>query len=181
MAAWKKWWVSFVMMLQVIIGIAVVSLWFYRDQTWMIPVNDWLHSPIGQSFSAGVAVFLIIVALTVIAIAVFRPTTTKQMTIAKDGANKVQIDQHAVEHSLTTSIAKFDLYNPVIKFKMHRNNRNADVTVHGMLSKRTNPKLIHTVLLQTIKENLKRDFDIDLNKLHIKLSPYSNKESVNIV
>ncbi len=64
---------------------------------------------------------------------------------------------------------------------MHRNNHNADVTIHGMMSNRTNPKLIHTVLLQTIKENLKRDFDIDLNKLHIKLSPYSNKESVNIV
>ena len=40
MAAWKKWWVSFVMMLQVIVGIVVVSLWFYRDQTWTIPVND---------------------------------------------------------------------------------------------------------------------------------------------
>ena len=92
MTAWKKWWISFVMMLQVIVGIVVVSLWFYRDQTWTIPVNDWLHSSIGQSFSAGVAVFLIIVALTVIAIAVFRPTTTKQMTIAKDGANKIQID-----------------------------------------------------------------------------------------
>ena len=50
MAAWKKWWVSFVMMLQVIVGIVVVSLWFYRDQTWTIPVNDWLYSPIGQSF-----------------------------------------------------------------------------------------------------------------------------------
>ena len=112
------------------------------------------YSSIGQSFSAGVAVFLIIVALTVIAIAVFRPTTTKQMTIAKDGANKIQIDQHAVEHSLTTSIAKFDLYNPVIKLKMHRNNHNADVTIHGMMSNRTNPKLIHTVLPRQLKKTL---------------------------
>src|SRR5699024_12091032 len=107
MAAWKKWWVSFVMMLQVIVGIVVVSLWFYRDQTWTIPVNDWLYSPIGQSFSAGVAVFLIIVALTVIAIAVFRPTTTKQMTIARDGANKVQIDR-SEEHTSELQ-SRFDL------------------------------------------------------------------------
>ncbi|MBC8744832.1 alkaline shock response membrane anchor protein AmaP [Lactobacillus sp. Marseille-P7033] len=181
MAAWKKWWISFAMLLQIIVGTVVVSLWFYHDQTWTIPVNDWLHSSTGQSFSAGVAMFLIIVALTVMAVAIFRPTTTKQMVIAKEGANKVQIDQQAVEHSLGTSIAKYDLYNPVIKLKMHRNNRKADVTVHGMLSNRTNPKLIHTVLLQTIKENLKQDFDIDLNKLHVKLSPYTDKKSVVVV
>lgn len=181
MAAWKKWWISFAMLLQIIVGTVVILLWVYRDEAWTIPVNDWLHSPVGQQFSAGVAVFLIIVALTVMAVAIFRPTTTKQMTIAKDGANKVQIDRQAVEHSLKTSIAKYDLYNPAIKLRMHRHNQKADVTVNGMLSSRTNPKMLHSAIQQTIRTDLKQRFNIDLNKLRISLDPYSDKKSVVIV
>lgn len=181
MTAWKKWWISFAMLLQIIVGTVVILLWVYRDQEWTIPINDWLHSPIGQQFSAGVAGFLIIVALTVMAVAIFRPTTTKQMTIAEDGANKVQVDRQAVEHSLTTSIAKYDLYNPAIKLRMHRHNHKADVVVNGMMSKRTNPQLLHSALLQTIKNDLKQGFNIDLNKLRVNLRPYNDKKSVVIV
>lgn len=181
MAAWKKWWISLAMLLQIIVGATVILLWVYRDQAWTIPINDWLHSPLGQQFAVGVATFLIIVALTVIAVTVFRPTTTKQLTIARDGAHKVQIDRQAVEHSLRTSIAQYNLYNPEIKLRMHRNDRKADVTVDGMLSNRTNPELLHSTLLQTIKTDLKQGFNIELNKLKVNLRPYTDKKSVVIV
>lgn len=181
MAAWKKWWITVAMLLQIFVGTTVALLWIFRNQTWTIPINDWLHSPLGQQLSAGIGIFLVVVALIVLAIALFRPTTSKQMTIAKEGASKVQIDRNAVEHSLKTSLAKFDLYNPAVKLRMHRHNRKADVTVHGMLSGRTNPELLHSVILQSVKGDLKGNFNIDLNKLRVKLQPYTDKKSVSIV
>lgn len=181
MAAWKKWWITIALLPQVIVSTVVILLWVYRTELWTVPINDWLHSPIGQQFAVGVAIYLIVIAIVTWAIAVFRPTTTKQMTIANDGANRVQIDRHAVEHSLKTSIAKYDLYNPDVKLKMHKHNQQADVTVKGMLSNRSTPQALHSAIQETIRTDLKQGFDIDLNRLRVNLKPYSDKETVAIV
>ena len=181
MAAWKKWWITIALLPQAIVGTVVILLWVYRTQLWTVPINDWLHSPLGQQFTVGIAIYLIVIAVITWAIAVFRPTTTKQMTIANDGAHRVQIDRHAVEHSLKTSIAQYDLYNPDVKLRMHKHDQLADVTVTGMLSNRTNPQVLQSAIQQTIKTDLKQGFDIDINRLRINLKPYSAKETVAIV
>ena len=84
MAAWKKWLVTIGMLLQGLIGGAIIMLWAFRSETWAQQIDNWLYSQYGQYTILALSGYLVFTALLTFAIAVFRPTTTSQLTIAKD-------------------------------------------------------------------------------------------------
>lgn len=89
--------------------------------------------------------------------------------------------RRGVENSIRLSLADFALYNPTTTVKLLKNRQAADVTVTGMLSGQSDPKLLKTVLSDTIEKNLQTNFAIGLRKLRVRLEPYSRKKAVTIV
>lgn len=181
MAAWKKWWVFFLFLVQVIIAGSVIVLWAFQDAHWARTALDWLFTAPGQITMVVLAGYLILVALVTIGVAVFRPTTTKKMTIVRNGSYRVNLDQAAVEKGLRMSLAPYEIYNTDAKVKMHRNSHRADVTVTGMLSERTNPVFLQSNIRHTVRNDLKSKFNIDLQKLKLDLKPYNHKQKVEIL
>ncbi|MDD6432286.1 MAG: alkaline shock response membrane anchor protein AmaP [Lactobacillaceae bacterium] len=181
MAAWKKWWAFWVFLIQALIAGSGIALWYFQDQTWAQGILSWLVTNPGQITMVVIAGYLVLLALVTIGIAIFRPTTTKKMTIVHDGPYKMHVDQAAVEKDLRLSLASYDLYNPDVKIKMHRSSQQADVTVGGMLSQRSNPQLLQRNIQHTIAQDLKHQFNIDLRKLKVNLKPYDNKQAVAII
>lgn len=181
MAAWKKWWAFWAFLVQALIAAGGILLWYFQDQTWARFVLGWLATEPGQITMVAIAGYLILVALVTIGIALFRPTTTKKMTIVHDGAYKMRVDQAAVEKNLRLALADYDLYNTDVKVKMHRNSQQADVTVDGMLSQRSNPQRLQGSIQRTIAHDLAEQFNIELRKLRVNLKPYNHKQSVAIV
>ncbi len=51
------------------------------------------------------------------------------MTIHRDHASKVQIDQKAVENNVRLTLGKYDLFNIEVKVKLLSNRKQADVVV----------------------------------------------------
>ncbi len=181
MAAWKKWWAFWAFLIQALVAGGGILLWYFQDQAWAQVALSWLATEPGQITMVVIAAYLVILALVTIGIAVFRPTTTKKMTIVHDGPYQMRVDQAAVEKNLRLSLADYDLYNTDVKVKMHRNSQRADVTVGGMLSQRSNPQLLQRNIQHTIARDLKQQFDIELRKLKVNLKPYSHKQSVAII
>lgn len=181
MAAWKKWLAFWAFLIQALVAGGGILLWYFQDQAWAQVVLGWLATTPGQVTMVVIASYLLLIALVTIGIAVFRPTTTKKMTIVHDGPYQMRVDQTAVEKNLCLALADYDLYNTDVKVKMHRNSQQADVTVGGMLSQRSNPQLLRRNIQHTIAQNLKQQFDIDLRKLKVNLKPYSHKQYVAIV
>lgn len=181
MTIWKKLGILLVMFLQIIVGAVVIMLWVYREQVWTIPLNDWLHSPLGQQFSAVIAAFLVVVGASIAGWTLYHPTTTEQIVIALDDQQTAIVDRSTIEHRLRTAIAKYDLYNPAIKLALHRQQASADVAIHGMLSHRTNASLLKRTILHTVEHQLKQDFNLELNELRVNLRPYQRKKPVKLI
>lgn len=93
MANWKKWWVTLAMLLQGLIGGIIISLWFFRHEPWTLGINQWLLTTPGQLTIIGLAGYLLLIAIIIIGIALFRPTTSKQLVIARNGARHISIDK----------------------------------------------------------------------------------------
>lgn len=181
MAAWKKWWVTLFFLVPALVAGAGILLWYFQDEFWAQLTLGWLASPPGQVTMVVFAAYLIVLAVATIGVAVFRPTTSRQMTIAHDGAYRVKVDQGAVEKNLRLSLAPYELYNADAKVKMHRNRRQADVTVAGMLSQRSDARQLQENIHHTIANDLKQQFNIELRKLKVNLTPYNHKQKVAIV
>lgn len=181
MAAWKKWWAFGAFLIQALIAGGGILLWYFQDQAWAQVARGWLATKPGQITMVVIAGYLVLLALVTIGIAVFRPTTTKKMTIVHDGPYQMRIDQAAVEKNLCLSLADYDLYNTDVKVKMHRNSQQADVTVDGMLSQRSNPELLQRSIQHQVAQDLKQQFNINLRKLRVNLRPYNHKQSVAII
>ncbi|VTX86359.1 alkaline shock response membrane anchor protein AmaP [Limosilactobacillus oris] len=64
---------------------------------------------------------------------------------------------------------------------MHRRHRQADVTITAMLSQRSDARHLRASLHHTIANDLKQQFNIDLRKLRVKLTPYDHQQKVAIV
>lgn len=181
MAAWQKWWVTLLFLIQALVAGGGILLWYFQREPEAQLILGWLATPPGQATMVGVAAYLIVLALGTIAAAVFRPTTVKQLTIVHDGAYQVKVDQGAVEKNLRLTLAPYELYNADAKVRMHKRRRQADVTITGMLSQRSEARHLRADLHRTIANDLKQQFDIDLRKLKVKLTPYNHKQKVAIV
>lgn len=181
MAAWQKWWVTLLFLIPALIAGSGILLWYFQSEAAAQLAINWLATPRGQLTLVVFAIYLIILAVGTIATAIFRPTTVKQLTIVRDGAYQVNIDRGAVEKSLRLSLAPYDLYNAAARVKMHRRHRQADVTITAMLSQRSDARHLRASLHHTIANNLKQQFNIDLRKLWVKLTPYDHQQKVAIV
>lgn len=181
MAAWKKWWVTWLLLIQALLAGGGILLWYFQDEQWARFTLGWLITPPGQITMVVIAAYLIVIAVVTIGVAIFRPTTSKQMTIAHNGAYRVKVDKGAVEKSLRFALASYDLYNADAKVKMHRNSQQADVTVNGMLSQRADARHLQHNIHHTIANDLKQQFNIDLRKLKVNLTPYNHKQKVAII
>lgn len=181
MAAWKKWFVTIGMLLQGLIGGAIIMLWAFRSETWAQQIDNWLYSEYGQYTILALSGYLIFTALLTLGIAIFRPTTSRQLTIAKDGASHLQIDRAAVENSVRHSIAHHEIYNPQTKVKLLKNRQMADVQVEGMMSSRTNLNLLQADIQSEIANNLENNYAIGLRKLKVNLKPYNHRDTVAVV
>ena len=180
-AAWKKWWVALLFLPQLLAGSGVILLWYFQNEQWARLTLNWLATDPGQITLVVIAAYAIFMALATISVAIFRPTTTKQLTVARDGAFHVKVDQEAVEKHLRLALAEYELYNAQAHVKMHRNSQQADVNVSGMLSGRVAPEQLQTDLRATIANSLKQHFNIDLRKLKVNLQPYDYKQEVAII
>lgn len=181
MDAWKKWWVTWLFIIQALLGTGVILLWSFQNEPVAQLIIGWLATRAGQITLVVLAAYLIVLAVVTIAIAVFRPTTSKQLTIVDDGPYRVRIDKQAVEKNIQLSLADYDLYNTDATVKMHKNSRQADVTVSGILSQRSDSRHLKRSIHDHIATNLKEQFDIDLRKLRVNLKPYNHKQDVVIV
>ncbi|WP_251575326.1 alkaline shock response membrane anchor protein AmaP [Limosilactobacillus agrestimuris] len=181
MANWKKWWITLTMLIQGLIGGLVILLWIFRHEPWTLELNHWLLTTPGQYTIIGLASYIILMAIIVIGSSIFRPTTSKQLIIARSGARHISVDRAAVEKSIRLSLSSFGLYNPTTKVKMLKNRQKADVTVTGMLSTQSNPELLKTSLTDTIENNLQTNFAIGLRKLRVRLEPYNHKKTVTVI
>ncbi|MBD8085222.1 hypothetical protein HUK45_02940 [Limosilactobacillus sp. c9Ua_26_M] len=83
--------------------------------------------------------------------------------------------------NIQLALADYDLYNNDAKAKMHKNSRQADVTVNGILSQRSDSRHLKQSIHDHIVTNLKEQFDIDLRKLRVNLKPFNHKQDVVIV
>ncbi|MCI1975350.1 MAG: alkaline shock response membrane anchor protein AmaP [Limosilactobacillus sp.] len=181
MANWKKWWITLAMLVQGLIGGIVILLLIFRHEPWTLEINHWLLTTPGQYTIIGLASYIILMAIIVIGSSIFRPSTSKQLVIARDGARHISVDKAAVEKSIRLSLSNFGLYNPTTKVKMLKNRQEADVTVSGMLSGQSDPELLKNSLADTIENDLQRNFAIGLRKLQVRLEPYSHKKTVTVV
>ena len=181
MAAWKKWWVAWLFIIQALLGTGTILLWYFQNEPAARLILAWLATRAGQITIVVIAGYLIVLAVATIAIAVFRPTTSKQLTIVNDGPYRVKIDKQAVEKNIQLALADYDLYNTDAKVKMHKNSRQADVTVNGILSQRSDSRHLKQSIHDHIATNLKEQFDIDLRKLRVNLKPFNHKQDVVIV
>lgn len=64
---------------------------------------------------------------------------------------------------------------------MHRRHRQADITITAMLSQLSDARHLRASLHHTIANDLKQQFNIDLRKLRVKLTPYDHQQKVAIV
>ena len=181
MANWKKWWITIAMLIQGLIGGIVILLWIFRHEPWILGISQWLLTRPGQYTIIGLASYIILMAIIVIGSSIFRPTTSKQLIIARDGARHISVDKTAVENSIRLNLSSFGLYNPTTTVKMLKNRQEADVTVTGMLSGQSDPELLKNSLTDAIENNLQTNFAIGLRKLRVRLEPYSHKKSVTVV
>ena len=181
MAAWKKWFVTIGMLLQGLIGGAMILLWAFRSETWVQQIDNWLYSEYGQYTILALSGYLIFTALLTLGIAIFRPTTSRQLTIARDGASDLRIDRSAIESSVRHSIAHHEIYNPQTKVKLLKNRQMADVQVEGMLSSRTDLNILKSNIQSEIANNLENNYAIGLRKLKVNLKPYNHRDTVAVV
>ena len=103
------------------------------------------------------------------------------MTIHRDHASKVQIDQKAVENNVRLTLGKYDLFNIEVKVKLLSNRKQADVVVVATLSQTTDPTVLESQITQTVRRDLKEMLNIKLRRLNLKLKPYHYDQKVTIV
>lgn len=181
MKAWIKWSVCFGMFLQAAVGGIVIAWWFFPQASIFQNIFAYLLTDFGQKVILGLGIYLVVLAVLWLSWTISRPTTQGSMTIHRDHASKVQIDQKAVENNVRLTLGKYDLFNIEVKVKLLSNRKQADVVVVATLSQTTDPTVLESQITQTVRRDLKEMLNIELRRLNLKLKPYHYDQKVTIV
>lgn len=181
MKSWIKMSICFVMFLKAALGGIVIAWWFFPQASIFQDIFDYLLTDLGQKVILGLGIYLVVLAVLWLSWTISRPTTQGSMTIHRDHASKVQIDQKAVENNVRLTLGKYDLFNIEVKVKLLSNRKQADVVVVAMLSQTTDPTVLESQLTQTVRRDLKEMLNIELRRLNLKLKPYHYDQKVTIV
>ena len=107
----------------------MIAWCFFPQASIFQDIFDYLLTDLGQKVILGLGIYLVVLAVLWLSWTISRPTTQGSMTIHRDHASKVQIDQKAVENNVRLTLGKYDLFNIEVKVKLLSNRKQADVVV----------------------------------------------------
>lgn len=179
MRSWRKKLSFLIGLLEIVYAVALLGAEFqetpYHDQL----VSFWLTDSGHVVYLIGLGVSAVI-GLYLLLRGIFKPTTVPDLTVKRDGSQRLSVNQHAVERLVEKGVTKYyEVTNVEAKVKLKRSGR-AIVKVSGTALHQEGMKALEEQISQKVKADTETLLGVPVDRVQLRLNPYREGQKISV-